>query len=535
MTRFSFLAFVCGLWVLYGACPAAGRPRGGDSDRGAEGLWRRRREVIVILSSVEDLLQDVLALKDDSREELGISTKIFPGTLRRFLREVQACKALLETSWPKDKQGKHIEKPCKNIRFPEVAGRVNAGRQAAPAKAVAGTSEARTKKPEGQTAKLASPVAVKKTAGTKKPATAARSKRSRLAAFGRGAWNVISNLPRSARVLAKRITLITRRKLPLSWKRFVWGLPRTDPAMVPEFKAVLDQLTNKDRTVMLVDRPSPALQKLLAKAAETHKVDSRKGTFQPGQLAVKGRVFNPSGASLVGLEVNGQLRIAPRSAFILPAYGAWVAGLDKSLVKTTEVKEENAPKAIVYMVMPRVRGDVQDYLYESKQPMDFRYTAAEMIYSLYQLHNAGFLHRDIKLMNFFLSYSGHVLLADFDGVWPIGIPVTEEEYMVFTDGYLAPEVDMDQPAVLYTVKSDIYAVGVCLGEFLEARPNVPDAALLKHLSELMTKEDPEKRISLEEAMRHAYFAGIDFETLENMDYPPPMPGDFRLNKTFYNR
>lgn len=287
--------------------------------------------------------------------------------------------------------------------------------------------------------------------------------------------------------------------------------------------------------VMLIDRPSAALQKLLKNAPETRRINSRKGTFRPGQLAVKGRVFDPSGASLVGLEVNGQLRIAPNSAFILPAYGAWVAGLDKSLGRITKTKRRRAPKAIVYMVMPRVRGDLQDYLYDSKQPMDFKYAAAEMIFSVHQLHLAGFLHRDIKLMNFFIGYSGHVLLADFDGVWPIGIPVTEEEYMVFTEGYLAPEVDLEQDAVVYTVKSDIYAVGVCLREFLEARPDAPEAALLKHLSEQMTKEDPDKRISLEEAMRHAYFAGIDFDTLEQMNYAAPMPGDFRLNKKFYNR
>lgn len=176
MTRSKFLAFVVGLWVLSAACPAIAVPHGRGSGYLSGSLWHRRREVLGILASVEDLLRDVLTQKDGSREELGISTQESTASLERFLREVKACSALLQTSWPEDENGRPIEKPCEGIRFADVGDRVDVRRQGARAEGVAGLSgQGHQRKQEGLAPKAAGPT-VRKAPGGKNRASALPNK-----------------------------------------------------------------------------------------------------------------------------------------------------------------------------------------------------------------------------------------------------------------------------------------------------------------------------------------------------------------------
>ncbi|KFG62100.1 rhoptry kinase family protein ROP33 [Toxoplasma gondii RUB] len=364
-------------------------------------------------------------------------------------------------------------------------------------------------------------------------------------------WNAIKAVPTAVLSGARKMRLIARGKLPLSWRRFLSKVPRVDVNAVPEFRRLKEQMRREDRMVMLVETPSKELRALVKSAMRalglsrvrpgiTHATDPSPGDDANAQmleepLVVKARVFDERDGTRVGLEVNGQLWAAPKNAFILPAYGAWISDLGDWKPRANEGERRRRKKKLfmAFMVMPRTRGDVRDYLCKRSLPVDVKYAAAEMLYAVQKLHREGFLHRDIKLTNFFVGYDGHVLLADFDGVWPIGVPADADKYLVYTRGYLAPEIDPHDQVILNTAKSDVYALGVCLKQLAKRYPKTADVDKLQDLSDKMTEANPQRRFTLEEALGHSFFDGVDFETLEQLKHPAPFPGDFQNRATFY--
>ncbi|XP_077327449.1 putative serine/threonine-protein kinase PRKY [Lithobates pipiens] len=62
-----------------------------------------------------------------------------------------------------------------------------------------------------------------------------------------------------------------------------------------------------------------------------------------------------------------------------------------------------------------------------------RFYAAECIIGLQQLHEKGFIHRDIKPKNVFIGGDGHIRIGDFGEATELG------EGLAGTPGYIAPE------------------------------------------------------------------------------------------------
>lgn len=130
-----------------------------------------------------------------------------------------------------------------------------------------------------------------------------------------------------------------------------------------------------------------------------------------------------------------------------------------------------------FLVMEYVAGGT---LAQAKVPPDPLALARELLDALAHIHEAGILHRDIKPANVLLDTDGSPRLTDFGiarGEEQTGLTLTGQ--VMGTLRYIAPEVAAGEPA---TARSDLYSVGVLLGEMAGASPEEPLASLLRRLT-----------------------------------------------------
>jgi serine/threonine-protein kinase len=118
--------------------------------------------------------------------------------------------------------------------------------------------------------------------------------------------------------------------------------------------------------------------------------------------------------------------------------------------------------------------------------LDVDALARELLDGVAHIHAAGILHRDIKPANVLLDDDGSPRLTDF------GIARGEETSSLTQTGqvlgtlrYIAPEVAAGEPA---TVKSDVYALGIVLGDLSGTR-----SEQLDRLVQRMAAVDPVDR------------------------------------------
>lgn len=124
-----------------------------------------------------------------------------------------------------------------------------------------------------------------------------------------------------------------------------------------------------------------------------------------------------------------------------------------------------------YVVMPWLTGaTLAECLQAGRRPSptEALWYARQVAAALGALHEAGWIHGDIKPSNIFVSAQGHVTLLDLgfasrpdQGVRPTDRPV------MGTPAYLAPE--LLTTAWGADVRSDIYSLGVTLYELLSGR------------------------------------------------------------------
>jgi serine/threonine protein kinase len=122
-----------------------------------------------------------------------------------------------------------------------------------------------------------------------------------------------------------------------------------------------------------------------------------------------------------------------------------------------------------------------------ERPLDPMVVAHGLLDALAHIHAAGILHRDVKPANVLVGTDGAPRLTDF------GIARSEEQTGLTLTGqvlgtlrYIAPEVAAGAPA---TAASDLFSLGVLLGEVAGADPPAPLAGLLPRL----TARDPADR------------------------------------------
>ncbi|MDX1962804.1 MAG: serine/threonine-protein kinase [Pirellulales bacterium] len=128
-----------------------------------------------------------------------------------------------------------------------------------------------------------------------------------------------------------------------------------------------------------------------------------------------------------------------------------------------------------YLVMPGLRGEtLQQRLSRSGplSPAQALGMGRQVATALGVIHQAGFVHQDVKPANIWLVPNGHVTLLDLGSCQEI-VPATSvwERPLIGSPAYLAPESFTTSQGI--TPQSDFYSLGVVLYQALCGRSPYP--------------------------------------------------------------
>ncbi|MDO4488937.1 MAG: serine/threonine-protein kinase [Eubacteriales bacterium] len=161
------------------------------------------------------------------------------------------------------------------------------------------------------------------------------------------------------------------------------------------------------------------------------------------------------------------------------------------------VRNQNLPRIIdvffdedTIVIEELVEGETLENMLSEKHVFrgdDILKITKGLINAVSALHDSGIIHRDIKPGNIIIKPSGEAVLIDFD-IARIYSPVSSKDTEHYgTKGYAAPEQYGFSQS---DFRSDIYALGVTLGEF-KTSAGIPK--VIDGLIERCTEFDPKRR------------------------------------------
>ncbi|CDI74752.1 Rhoptry kinase family protein ROP35, putative [Eimeria praecox] len=324
-------------------------------------------------------------------------------------------------------------------------------------------------------------------------------------------WRKTSELYHSPKQALRKAKMRLLGQVPHSWDEYVRRLPVLDELDFPEVRPLLRRLEKKSVVLMSLPKPRARLASFLG-LTERQREEG---------IVIKGKSTAGCSAKEVAFELFAHQTLARGLPLSLPALGAF----------------RDIDGSTLYLVTPRARADVSLYTRRMPEKVTLRLALAEMTYGLWGMHKRGWVHRDIKGCNYFVSQDGHALLADFEGFWRSGmhaIMYGEEVEIIFTQNYVAPELTFDGEYQVFDFKTDVYALGVTFREMLEWMGGlpVPHRDLVEDLIKHMTDPDTKTRYDLMQCMQHPYFEGLDFALVERKMYGKAFDGNYQTPYKF---
>ncbi|GET85523.1 protein kinase, putative [Leishmania tarentolae] len=126
----------------------------------------------------------------------------------------------------------------------------------------------------------------------------------------------------------------------------------------------------------------------------------------------------------------------------------------------------------LYVAMDYIPADLSSVIKNGAITLDesvVRYITCQLLLALRALHRCNVLHRDVSTRNILIHYNSQVFLCDF-GLSRFFDPDEQLSFGVVTQWYRAPEIILD---AAYSYASDVWSVGVILGELLLRRHLFP--------------------------------------------------------------
>ncbi|KNC52205.1 CAMK protein kinase [Thecamonas trahens ATCC 50062] len=204
----------------------------------------------------------------------------------------------------------------------------------------------------------------------------------------------------------------------------------------------------------------------------------------------------------------------PRSPYIIPML-AWHPLRETGTFAVVYPYIEDASAKALYNFLGRL---------SLKALASFAY---DILLALQYFHKLGFMYRDIKPDNIlFDAVSNRAILIDFDTVIRYD-PIAPPKTFTGSQGYMAPEVadEWARCSRGYTPQVDVYSLGVLMFElvfnvpldhrgrmkrkYLVAKMSHVKPSKRKEIHDLLDRmltEDPNVRITVDEALQHPFFA-----------------------------
>ena len=238
-------------------------------------------------------------------------------------------------------------------------------------------------------------------------------------------------------------------------------------------------------------------------------------------------------------------------------------------------------KGDVYLVMEKMDSDLQRIIFSKQELTDdhYQFILYQILRALYYLHSANIIHRDLKPSNILISEDCTIKLCDFGmsrNLEDFNLQLTE---YVVTRYYRAPEIMLSSHH--YSKKIDVWSVGCTFAELLTKRflfpgenyiaqikliietlgspseedqafipegaaknfvkqlqgfPKKPIGSIVNYgyplaldLLQKMIEFNPDKRISVEDAINHPYLKTIK-EGIEDPVFTGTLNMDFDYNQ-----
>jgi eukaryotic-like serine/threonine-protein kinase len=128
-------------------------------------------------------------------------------------------------------------------------------------------------------------------------------------------------------------------------------------------------------------------------------------------------------------------------------------------------------KAPYFVAMPLLQGDTLARRLEARTPVDLSvafWIGRQVAQALHALHNAGWMHADVKPSNILIGPNGHATLID------LGFARATNEAGSIADRPIVGTLNYAAPEIVYStvggdIRSDVYSLGVTLFEILTGR------------------------------------------------------------------